>query len=105
YRVNRETDQVAHAMADAMLHGHEAKGVERAAWSRVRVGMTMHEVELLLGEAPSKRSRQNEKGTDDQRWWEYGYVSSTLAPVPDNRAYVIYFDADGRVASVREPVL
>jgi hypothetical protein len=103
YRVNREANQVAQVLAQAMLQGYATRGVEREAWKRVRVGMTKHEVEALLGEAPCKRTTRQEHVAGGQDWWEYGHVSSIFAPAPDNRSYVVYFDSDGRVASISEP--
>jgi len=103
YRVNREANQVAQLLAQGMLHGHVTRGVEREAWKRVRVGMTKREVEALLGEAPCKRTTTREHVANGQDWWEYGYASSIFAPAPDNRSHVVYFDSDGRVASISEP--
>ena len=105
YRLNREADQAANVIAEAMLQGYAAKRVDGDAWRRVSVGMTMQDVERLLGEAPAKRSRPVQQGGDGQVWWEYGYVSSALAPAPNNRAYVVYFARDGRVARLQEPTL
>jgi len=100
YRVNREANQAADVIAQAMLEGYAAKPVDPEAWKRVRVGMAKDQVLGLLGEAPHKGT---ELGTDSQEYWEYGHVSSFFAPVPDNSGHVVYFDKQGRVSSTREP--
>jgi len=103
YRMKREADQVANLLAEGMLHGYVAKGVAAEAWSRIRVGMTKEQVQALLGEPPNKKTTSLEHVNDSQDWWEYGYVSSVLAPVPDNRSYVVYFSRSGSVVSFRAP--
>jgi hypothetical protein len=63
----------------------------------------------LLGEAPRQMQGESSSVVAPQRvepfeFWEYGYVSALGAPVPHDRAYVVSFDREGRVWSVRGPI-
>jgi len=100
---------IAGAFAEAIRHPHAAAAVDPNAWKQVRTGMTKPQVLALLGEAP--RQMQGESSSvvaprkaEPFEFWEYGYVSAFGAPVPHDRAYVVSFDHDGRVSSVREPI-
>ena len=102
YRVNREADQVAKVIAEAMAKGYPAPPVDPESWIRVRVGMTKDEVRRMLGDPPHGGSEVWDEHRD---YWEYGHVSSAFAPIPDNRGHVVYFDKQGRVSSTRAPEL
>ncbi len=100
YRVNREANQAAAVIAQAMVTGYKAKPVDPEAWKRLRVGMAQDQVVGLLGEPPHKGTKL---GGDHQEYWEYGHVSSFFAPLPDNYGHVVYFDKQRRVSSTEEP--
>ena len=80
-------------------------------WGGVSSGMTQAEVTDLLGE-PSSRHAVPVDLRDTRQyvaWWQYGDRLSTLATsavfsdLPDERVWVVYFDAEGRVVETREP--
>ena len=82
--------------------------VDTAAWARVHVGMTQQKVIQILGDAPSKRKTDPSQASTKQdldrfEFWEYNYSYGFSASVPHPRAYVIYFDQDGKVASLGVP--
>ena len=104
YKVKRESDQVATLLAQAMLHGYPARPVDAAAWKQVHAGMTKQQVSELLGKAAAAGAcRQFPPEESRLECWEYGFVSSVFAPVPDNRSHVVYFDTEGRVSRVSAP--
>lgn len=78
-------------------------------WDRLRVGMNRSQVENLLGEPSSRYEPRTDNGkvVIAEERWQYGDNLSTLAtgvvfPTDaDARAWVVYFDADGRVSRFR----
>ena len=80
-------------------------------WAQLSTGMTEPEVRSLLGD-PSSRTRipieERERFGYAERW-QYGDNLSSLATgaafpdQPDQRVWVVFFDAAGTVVSMREP--
>lgn len=83
--------------------------VER--FGAVQPGMTKDEVTAILG-APSSTQRLPESMAAQAGYvdrWHYGDSLSSLASnaispdAADDRVFVVFFDAEGRVVRVREP--
>ncbi len=96
---------IAHEIMKQMTRPHALPSVNTQAWKRLRVGMTKEEVEKLLGEAPSKnRSEPSDRGQKVRSvdYWEYGYTYG-FVPIAHPKAFVVYFNPNGKVASFRGP--
>ncbi len=94
-------------------------------WPQVKIGMSKHEVVDLLGESYSK-SEPGKVGYDPNNtlfenavgaiivktilddWWErWHYGKFELFEnmfSPSDKAYVVYFDYQGKVVHLREPI-
>ena len=75
------------------LSGGECSKVDVADWNRVEVGMSMKEVQKIMGRCCESMS------SNDTEWWGYqhshGFAEDTFSPHP--LSYAIYF-TDGRVS-------
>jgi hypothetical protein len=93
-----------------MFDAGAAPEVNKAGWAQMRVGLTKAEVEALLGGHgyPSGGGTvQFDSGPPQAipETWEYewhggGFLGHTI----DDRAYVVYFDENGRVSGFRGPL-
>ena len=104
----RVGNQIGKAVAKQLLGPHALREVDTAAWARVQVGMAQQKVIQILGDAPSKCKRDPSRESTKQNlarleFWEYNYSYGLTSAVPHPRAYVIYFDQEGKVASLRGP--
>jgi hypothetical protein len=112
YRLYRNAAQaneaIGRAVAEIVRHPREAAAVSGDAWRQVRTGMSKAEVVALLGDAPGQARYEPagaagpEPAQPSERW-EYGWVSAFGAPIPDSRAYVVWFGPDAKVSSLRGP--
>ncbi len=84
---------------------HPIKAVKTEGWPKINVGMTKQQVAALLGEAEEQGSLGISRGgkkEEPSEWWAYNW-SGSLGP--SSRAYVVYFDSQGRVYSFSSPKL
>jgi hypothetical protein len=109
----RRVGLLASAALAASLAGCGAAQHE-ANWQRLRVGMPRGEVEQLLGRPSSTYVPPRDDrgpGTAPARGerWQYGDTLSSLATravfadEADERAWVVFFGADGTVSGFRPP--
>lgn len=68
-------------------------------WKSLKIGMTKEEVISLVGSPPFQKIVDGAI----YEFWEYEYHASLLSDGPHPKAYVIYFNKDGKVAKMREP--
>ncbi|MBI4219741.1 MAG: hypothetical protein HY682_06315 [Chloroflexi bacterium] len=88
------------------------RSVSPGAWARLRVGMTKDEVVFLLGDAEVKSGPGKTEVAGrpalmtPELWpefWEYNWTDGFPIFSPSDKAFVVYFDSQGRVSSFREP--
>lgn len=85
-------------------------------WNRLRAGMDRPEVESLLGRPsstyvppPPDAARQDRPSPVRSERWQYGDTLSSMATramfpeEADERAWCVFFGADGRVSGFRPP--
>ncbi|MCA9286646.1 MAG: outer membrane protein assembly factor BamE [Phycisphaerales bacterium] len=83
-----------------------------AAWDEVETGMTEEQVRELLGSPSSVHAVPEDlRDTRDfAGWWQYGDNLSSRATnavfpdQPDNRVWVVFLSAEGRVVGKRPPL-
>jgi len=93
-------------IATIFTQPHPATKVDPKKWVELRIGMTKDQVVSLLGDPPCQHKRRVENEEKNEivsyEFWEYNFCSGALAG-PDPKAYVIYFDVEGKVSYIREP--
>jgi hypothetical protein len=102
--------RVGEQIAEELMKPRALPGVDTQLWAQIKVGMTKEQVQTLLGDAPSKSKceypsggKHPEEELSKTEFWEWGFTYGLLAPVPHEKAFVVYFDHDGRVSSFRAP--
>lgn len=102
------TAALAASLAGCAAPQHETN------WQRLRVGMPRGEVEQLLGRpsstyVPPRDDRGPGPATARGERWQYGDTLSSLATravfadEADERAWIVFFGADGTVSGFRPP--
>jgi len=86
-----------------------AKRVNLAGWAKLEKGMTRKQVIHLLGDSHNKAGASTFTIGDDEfetsERWEYNWtVGIPLFGEVHPKAYVVYFDVDGKLATWREPI-
>lgn len=117
YACKRFGGQIGKEIAQAIMKPHPMREVNEEGWERLEIGMTKEQVIELLGESPfqNTKSRTNyneytkdyeyiEKGVYKLDYWEYNYSYGLLSPSHHPKAYVVYFDENGKVSGFREPI-
>jgi len=87
------------------------RSVDPEGWKQLCTGMTKQEVVVALGDPQAKKTEgprtitTNGETTTTPRveYWEYNWSGGMLGD-PHGKAYVVYFDEEGRVKSFREPI-
>ncbi|MBU1853468.1 MAG: outer membrane protein assembly factor BamE [Candidatus Omnitrophica bacterium] len=99
-----------YTIADMVFSPHSLPRVDLDAWGQLQKGMTKEDVIALLGDSHSKTSpvitaESNKTSSVDKEYWEYNWTDGLSGVFgPSLRAYVVYFDGQGKVVSFREPV-
>jgi len=105
WHVKREVGrQIGEEAAKQFFSEGPIKAVDLRGWSSLQTGMTREAVQSLLGEAQSQ-SRVDKMLVDGKpvpyaAYWEYNW-RGVFHPHP--KAYVVYFDKEGKLISWREP--
>jgi len=102
HRQVRFVELIGERAAEEVTRPHALPGLDIEAWELVRVGMSREQVLQLLQDASHVEMRIDSK--EKLTYWEYGYTYGLFVPVPHPRAYVVYFDHYGKVASLRNPI-
>jgi hypothetical protein len=92
---------IGKAVAEQLMNPHALAAVDTQRWSQLKVGMTKEEVRKLLGEAPATSVSSNAGSRVE--FWEWGYSYGLLTHAAHEKAFVIYFDPEGKVSSFRAP--
>ena len=104
------TDYFFKLNLSGLFESGPAPEVDPAAWARMGVGLTKEEVIELRGSSGHVTRKQtgdfSGKKFEIEEYWEYHRHGSgfILFGGPDDRAYVVYFDDEGKVSSFRSPL-
>jgi hypothetical protein len=88
-------------IAEGLMKPHTLAAVDTQRWSQLKVGMTKEEVRKLLGEAPATSVSSN--ASSRVEFWEWGFSYGLGVHAPHEKAFVIYFDPEGKVSSFHAP--
>jgi hypothetical protein len=88
-------------IAEGLMKPGPLAAVDTQRWSQLKVGMTKEEVKILLGEAPATSVSSN--ASSRVEFWEWGYSYGLGTHKAHEKAFVIYFDPEGKVSSFRSP--
>ncbi|MGO8925818.1 MAG: outer membrane protein assembly factor BamE [Limisphaerales bacterium] len=92
---------IAKSIAEGLMKPGPLAAVDTQRWSQLKVGMTKEEVRKLLGEAPATSVSSN--ASSRVEFWEWGYSYGFGTHKAHEKAFVIYFDPEGKVSSFRAP--
>jgi len=102
------SSQIGHIVTGVFILPGPATKIDLNRWEQLRVGMTKDQVIELIGDASSKHKvavghdKNNvSKKIEQNEFWEYNSHSSLFGG-PHPRAYVIYFDSEGKVSFFRK---
>jgi hypothetical protein len=92
-----------------IFQGGPAPRVDREDWSKLRKGMSRAEVERLLGSRGNVATLgaiQHADGTTSAEFevWQYEWYGPGFFFRPDDRSYVVWFDATDTVSRFRPPL-
>jgi len=93
---------------DLLKEGPTAQ-VKVEGWPKLQTGMSKDEVASLLGPSSCKTKVESNdkdgKASITMDFWEYNWTGGlSLIASAHPKAYVVYFDKDGKLSSWREPL-